>query len=287
MDAQGQGSGSPVGDYLMAGQASEVQRLQLQSLVWEPAGERLLAQLGDGADRRVLDVGCGCLGWLRLLSRWTAGGQVIGTDIDPRMVELAGQFAASEGLSNVDVRVDNLFDSELEPGSFDLVHARFQLAPLGRADEQIRSYLRLVRSGGRIVIEEPDAGSWHYNPHAPALAELVELILQAFRDGGGDFDAGRQAPDLFRVHGLTPSVRAEVLALPPGHPYLRLPLQFSTSLQPRLLDLISQPQLDDLRARAEDELDDPDRWATTFALIQTWATVESVQPDRSAWDAPA
>jgi SAM-dependent methyltransferase len=263
-----------VGDYLMAGQASEVQRLQLQSLVWEPAGERLLAQLDDGVGRRVLDVGCGCLGWLRLLSRWATGGQVIGTDIDARMVELAGQFAADEGLPNVEVLVDDLFDSALEQASFDLVHARFQLAPLGRADEQIRSYLRLVRSGGRIVIEEPDAASWHYNRHAPALAELVELILQAFRHGRGDFDAGRQAPDLLRVHGLTPTVRAEVLALAPGHPYLRLPLQFSTSLRPRLLALVTEPQLDDLRARAEAELADSGRWATTFTLIQTWATVE-------------
>ena len=57
--------------YLMAGQMTELDRLQLQSRVWEPAGQRLLDGLGDGAGRRALDVGCGCLGWLRLLSRWT------------------------------------------------------------------------------------------------------------------------------------------------------------------------------------------------------------------------
>jgi len=48
--------------YLMAGQMSELDRLQLQSRVWEPAGQRLLDWLGDGAGRRALDVGCGCLG---------------------------------------------------------------------------------------------------------------------------------------------------------------------------------------------------------------------------------
>jgi len=57
--------------YLLAGQLSELERLQLQSRVWEPAGRALLAQLPNGAGRRALDIGCGVLGWLRLLSEWS------------------------------------------------------------------------------------------------------------------------------------------------------------------------------------------------------------------------
>jgi hypothetical protein len=55
--------------YLLAGQPSELERLQLQSRVWEPSGRRLLEAIGPGRDR-ALDVACGVLGWLRLLSRW-------------------------------------------------------------------------------------------------------------------------------------------------------------------------------------------------------------------------
>ena len=38
------------GGYLMSGQASELERLQLQSKVWEPSGRQLLGTLppGDG-----------------------------------------------------------------------------------------------------------------------------------------------------------------------------------------------------------------------------------------------
>ena len=43
--------------YLMAGQLSEIERLRLQSRVWEPAGERLLTSLGAGSGQRVLEVG--------------------------------------------------------------------------------------------------------------------------------------------------------------------------------------------------------------------------------------
>jgi SAM-dependent methyltransferase len=265
---------SGVSEYLMAGQPSEAERLRLQSQVWEPAGVRLLGVLGEGTGRRALDVGCGGMGWLRALARWASGGQVMGTDIDDRMLGFAAQFREEQSLPNVELRRDDLFDSRLEPASFDLVHARFQLAPLGRGDEQVRAFLRLVRPGGWIVLEDPDIGSWHYNPHAPALAELVELIVEAFRRGGGDFNAGRHEAGWLRGHGLTPQVRAEVLALPPGHPYLRLPLQFSASLRPRLLSFVDVDELDALLARAARELEEPDRWGTTFTLVQTWATVD-------------
>lgn len=45
------------------------------------------------------------------------------------MLEAARTFAENESLGNVDVMEDDLFASALEPTSFDLVHARFQLAP--------------------------------------------------------------------------------------------------------------------------------------------------------------
>ena len=61
-------SEQPPAGYLLAGQTSELERLQLQSRVWEPSGRRLLEQIGDGRGARALDVGCGALGWLRILS---------------------------------------------------------------------------------------------------------------------------------------------------------------------------------------------------------------------------
>ena len=121
------------GSYLLAGQPSEMERLRLQSRVWEPAGRQLLPQLAGGSGGRVLDVGCGALGWLRILSEWVGpSGRVVGTDIDQNLLDAAGSFLEAEGISNVDLVIDGLFESKLEVQSFDLVHARFQIAPLGR-----------------------------------------------------------------------------------------------------------------------------------------------------------
>ena len=64
--------------YLLAGKDMELERLQRGSRMLEPAGRRLLAEIGDGQGARVVDVGCGALGWLRLLSEWVGpDGQVV------------------------------------------------------------------------------------------------------------------------------------------------------------------------------------------------------------------
>ena len=265
----GSAAGSP--GYLLAGQASELERLQLQSRVWEPSGRRLLTEIGDGHGARALDVGCGVLGWLRVLSEWVGpDGEVTGFDIDEAMLAAADRFVTGEGLGNVGLVKDDLFASELEPDSFDLVHARYEITPLGRGREQMETYVRLARPGGTIVLEDPDTGSWHFNPPAPALERLIELIEEAFLLSGGDLAAGRKNLELLREFGIEGNVRAEVVALAPGHPYLRLPLQFATSLEERLRRLVSADELERLRQQGEAELQEPGRWGTTFTLLQCW-----------------
>jgi SAM-dependent methyltransferase len=194
-------------------------------------------------------------------------GRVVGTDNQASMLEAAGAFLAEEDLANVELVEDDLFASRLEPASFDLVHARFQLTPLGRFEEQMKAYRGLVRPGGVLVLEDPDTSSWRFNPEAPAAGRLIGLIVQAFLAAGGDLNTGRRLPELL---GEGAELAAEVVALPSGHPYLRLPLQFASSLEPRLLDLVGREELDRLRADAEAEIAAPGRWGTSYTLIQAW-----------------
>jgi SAM-dependent methyltransferase len=257
--------------YLLADQPSELERLQLQSRVWEPSGRRLLDEIGEGRGDRVLDVGCGAIGWLRLLSEWVGpDGEVVGTDIDDAMLAAARQFVDSEGLGNVVLMKDDLFASKLESSSFDLVHARFQIAPLGRGPDQIANHVQLLRPGGTVALEEWDVSSWNFNPPVRALDSLVELIGQSFAQSGGDMHVGRKLLDLLRGFDIEGNVRAEVLALPPGHPYLRLPLQFAAALEERLLSIVTVDELEQLRKESDAELGEPGRWGTTFTLVQCW-----------------
>lgn len=256
--------------YLLAGQTSELERLQLQSRVWEPAGRRLLGEIGIGHGARAVDIGCGVLGWLRLLSEWVGpDGEVVGTDVDDAMIATAEQFVADEGLGNVVLVKDDVFETSLDASSFDLVHSRFVISPLARGVEQMATYCGLARPGGVVALEDWDKGSWHYNPPAPALEQLIELINQAFRKVS-ELDGGRTHRHLFSTAGIDPNIHAELLALPPGHPYLRLPIQMTTGLAPRLEEFVSSQELARLHEAAEAELQEPGRWGTTFTVIQSW-----------------
>jgi SAM-dependent methyltransferase len=264
-------------NYLLAKQPSELERLRLQSLVWEPTGRELLSKVGAGSGGRALDVGCGAMGWLRILSEWVGpSGQVVGADVDTSMLQAARAFLEEEEIGNVELVVDDLFESKLEPQSFDLVHARYLIAPLGRGREQVASHQRLVKPGGLLVLEEWDLASWHFNPTAPAAERLIGLLSEIFAGLGGE--AGRGLPELLREIGIEePGIDAHVIALQPGHPYLRLPLQFSVALESRLLEIetLSEDELASLRREAESELAEPGRWGTTFTLIQSWGRLEA------------
>jgi hypothetical protein len=142
---------------------------------------------------------------------------------------------------------------------------------LGRLVRRARAktYVRLLRPGGTVVLEDPDWGSWHFNPPAKACEKLIALICEAFARWG-DAEAARQHLELLRSFGIEGNVRAEVLALPPGHPYLRLPLQFSVGLEARLQSFVDAEELNQVFEEAENELAEPDRWGITFTVIQSW-----------------
>ena len=86
------------------------------------------------------------------------------------------------------------------------------------------------------------------------MERLIELIGEAFVQSGGDMYAGRQLLELLRTVDIDGNVRAEVVALPSGHPYLRVPLQFATALERKLLTMVTAEELEQLRKDATAEL---------------------------------
>jgi SAM-dependent methyltransferase len=257
--------------YVVRSQPTELRRLRLQAEVWEPAGRSLLETLSAPEGAQAVDVGCGSMGWLPLLDAWVGpAGRAIGADVDDAMLAAAGALVEQRGLGRVDLVNDDLFATRLPAGEFDLVHARFQLCPLGRHEEQMAIYRRLVKPGGVIVLEDPDHSTWTFEPAAEATEQLVDLIVAAYAAAGGDFDAGLSGAGLLKSAGLEPNVRRTVLALPPEHPYLRLPLQFAQSMRSRLVELASEAEVDALIADAEAELASPRRVGRTFTLVQSY-----------------
>jgi ubiquinone/menaquinone biosynthesis C-methylase UbiE len=112
--------------YLLAQGPNEIRRLQSWGRVWEPEAETMLDRIGVQPGWRCLDLGCGPMGILRLLSRHVGdAGKVVAADINPEQLDAARELTQREGLTNIEFVQVDAFDTGLPPESFDLVHVRF------------------------------------------------------------------------------------------------------------------------------------------------------------------
>ena len=262
----------PRANYVLASGATELERLRLQARVWEPETERWLDEIGIQQGWTCADLGCGAMGIIGPLSqRVGATGRILGVDRDPLQLSGARQYVVEQALWNVEIVEDDAYASALAGASFDFVHARFLLAPVGHDDELLREMWRLTKPGGIMALQEPDASAWDFYPSDPEWQRLKACILAAFRSGGGDFNAGQRTFGLLRSLGLEQvRMRAAVLGLCDCHSYMRLPVQFAASLRPRLLGegLVGEAELDAAIAACERIASDPEQTCLTFVVTQ-------------------
>jgi ubiquinone/menaquinone biosynthesis C-methylase UbiE len=136
--------------------SGNIQTLSLSDRFFEPLDRQVVAWLGLKPGSRVLDAGCGGGGMTRLLAEAVGpGGEVVGVDTSPQMLEwaktqaenakLAGRIKFQEG----DVRA-----LPFEDASFDLVWCSRVVHGLNDQLAGVRELARVIRPGGRLVLRE-------------------------------------------------------------------------------------------------------------------------------------
>src|SRR5439155_1834557 len=136
----------------------ERERLVRQAAMHREQSAALLDRIGVRPGWRVLDLGCGPLGILDLLSeRVGPAGEVVGLDREPQTVAMARDFAAERGLGNVRIAAGDAGATGLPRGSFDLVHARLVLVTVPDPERILAEMVALARPGGVVVVQDIDA----------------------------------------------------------------------------------------------------------------------------------
>jgi ubiquinone/menaquinone biosynthesis C-methylase UbiE len=153
----------------------------LRDEVNAPANEMMLDLANLRAGSRVLDVAAGT-GDQTLLAARRVGptGYVLATDLSTSMLNVAAEAARKAELTNVETRVIDAVNLDLDADSFDAVICRMGLMLFSNPVKALIAMHRVVKPAGKVV-----ALVWSTEEKNPCRG----VPLAIFRRFGGDFSA--------------------------------------------------------------------------------------------------
>ncbi|WP_406446433.1 methyltransferase domain-containing protein [Streptomyces sp. NBC_01613] len=195
--------------YLLDNRQTEArERFDAFATLFDPTTFRHLEGFGIGSGWRCWEVGAGGTSVVSWLAKKVGPtGQVVATDIDTSLL-------ASVARPPVNVRVHDVGAEEPPGEDFDLVHARLVLVHVPDRERALRSMIKALRPGGRLLLEDADPALQPLvcpDEHGPEQ-QLANRLRHGFRkllaDRGADLAYGRRLPRLLREAGLR-NVEAE------------------------------------------------------------------------------
>ncbi len=139
----------------------------LERIAFKPGGRVL--EIGPGPGRLLVHAA----------KRVLPGGEVVGLDIQPGMLERLEARANAEGVKNLTTKLGDAAVEHFPAASFDLVYMCTVLGEIPDRRAAIAQCFRVLKPGGRLSITEifPD-------PHYQSRATVTRLATEVgFRDG--------------------------------------------------------------------------------------------------------
>jgi SAM-dependent methyltransferase len=217
----------------------EQARLRALEALFDPASRSFVERLGITDGWHCLEAGFGAGGMaVWLADRVGPSGQVLATDLDPRMLDGVDR-------PNLEVRRHDLVVDQLAHGEFDLVHTRAVLAHLPQRQTALERLRDALRPGGWLVVEDVDlagpvmraaAERYVWPPEArPAYRAGVQALEVVLSEAGRDPGYGARLPAAVRDLGVLDSgaeLHAPIIAGGAERDCMRLTLDY---LRDRLL----------------------------------------------------
>jgi phosphoethanolamine N-methyltransferase len=165
-----------------------------------PGGPEEVAQMVAGHDiagKRVLDIGSGLGGVDALLVERHGAGEVIGTDVEPQLIEAANVLIAKRNLSaRITFKLVEPGPLPFEDESFDVVFSKDAMVHIDDKPSLFGEVLRVLKPGGAFI-----AADWLWSEDAGSSA-----VVQAWLSKGPlkfAFTTPAQAKHSLRDAGFT------------------------------------------------------------------------------------
>ncbi len=143
--------------------------------------------------QRILDIGCGPGSiTLDLAELVGPAGRVTGTDFAPDAIAAAQGAAEGRGDATTEFVVGDLYTLDVEPGSFDIVHAHQVLQHVPDPVGALTAMARYCKPGGLIVARDADYGVMAWYPEPGGIQQWHETYCAEARSTGGEPFAGRR-----------------------------------------------------------------------------------------------
>lgn len=195
--------------YMLAAGEQGNARLRLIDSIFGGATRQFLLACGLSPGLRVAEIGCG----VGLVSLWMAelGASVIAVDGKAAQIETAGRYVREQGISNIEFRAADAYETGLARAAFDLVYSRFLMCHLQDPMRALREMYSLLKPGSVLACEDYDQQSVSSEPLSHAYRRLNEIsngMDKAFGVNSGDI--GSRLPKLIAEAGFeTPQVRIQ------------------------------------------------------------------------------
>jgi ubiquinone/menaquinone biosynthesis C-methylase UbiE len=200
--------------YVLGTSDNELERLRIQSALFEKQTIETLNLAGIQRGMSCLDVGCG-QGYTSLLISQLVGrsGKVVGMDINEDNIKTCN---TKVGHNNKKLKfiVGDIYKSMLDESSFDLVYSRFLFQHLPDPEKALERLLRLTVDGGIVVLEELDQGLWLSYPTDPNLRKLQKAYANLLKLSGSDPYIARKLYGIYLKTGLKPNVSGYSVCIP-------------------------------------------------------------------------
>ena len=258
--------------YLLGRAEAEEMRLKRQIANLAPDSDAQFEKIGIRQGERVVDIGCGPGGVLHLLGKRVGpAGSVLGIERSVHFVELARRFVADHGLTQVEVREGDAYDTGLPRASFDGAHMRLVLVNVPKPELIVREMVALVRPGGWIASFEADFLAHICDPPLPEWTRLLDAYTAYSAAQGIDLYVGRRTHRLFREAGVA-DIRTDAVVhvYPPGHDRRTILRDFINNVADKLVEggFIERRQLETDIAMLELYLSRPDALVTSHMFFR-------------------